>query len=69
MQQGGDERHYVLTTGTNRLKTYQEIVATANAVTEDGWVKLSLPGSADLKVLLSRLPDVSVLASLTIPPQ
>ncbi|MGD8474997.1 MAG: hypothetical protein PVH59_12825 [Anaerolineae bacterium] len=48
---------HVLITGTNRLKTYEEIVSAENAVDESGWVSVSANGTEGLKALLSQLPD------------
>ena len=55
--EGGQEWQYVLMTGTNRLKTYEEIVSAENAVDESGWVRISATGTEGLKALLSQLPD------------
>jgi hypothetical protein len=54
--QAGDEWHFTLITGTNRLKRYEEIVSTESVVTETGWAKLSVVGSENLKAMLNRLP-------------
>jgi hypothetical protein len=51
------EWQYVLITGTNRLKSYEEIVSAGNAVDESGWVRLSATGTEGLEALLSHLPD------------
>ena len=48
---------YVLTTGTNRLKTYEEMVSGESQVTGGEWVSLKARGIAQLKALLSRLPN------------
>ncbi len=56
-EEGGQEWHHVLITGTNRLKTYEEIVSAENAVDESGWVRVSAAGTEGLKALLSQLPD------------
>jgi hypothetical protein len=53
----GKEWQYVLITGTNRLKTYEEIVSAENAVSEIGWVRVSATATEGLKGLLSQLPD------------
>lgn len=44
-------------TGTNRNKTLEEVTATEDKVTEDGWVKITVTGVEELKELLSRLPS------------
>jgi hypothetical protein len=53
----GQGWQYVLITGTNRLKTYEEIVSAEDGASESGWVRLSASGAEELKALLSRLPD------------
>lgn len=55
--QEGQEWHFTLITGTNRLKSYQEIVSAENVVTETGWAKLSVQGTDDLGTVLNRLPE------------
>jgi len=53
----GREWMHVLITGTNRLKTYEEIVSGENAVSEGGWVRVSAAGTEGLKALLSQVQD------------
>ncbi|MFN2226197.1 MAG: hypothetical protein ACK2UY_07815 [Anaerolineae bacterium] len=53
---GSGSWRYVLLTGTNRLKTFDEIAAAADGETEAGWVKLTAVGLDELKALLRRLP-------------
>ena len=48
---------HVLITGTNRLKTYEEIVSAENTVDESGWVSVSASRTEGLKTLLSQLPE------------
>jgi hypothetical protein len=55
--QEGQEWHFTLITGTNRLKGYEEIVSAANVVTESDWVKLSVQGTESLRTVLKRLPE------------
>jgi hypothetical protein len=55
--QDGKEWHFTLITGTNRLKSYKEIVSTESLVTETGWVKLSVKSTGNLESLLSQLPE------------
>ena len=57
LAEGGQGWQHVLITGTNRLKTYEEIVSAENAVSESEWVRLSATGTEHLKALLSHLPD------------
>lgn len=49
--------NYTLMTGTNRLKSSEEIIGGEDTVTEDGWVKLTETDVDDLLELLGRLPD------------
>jgi hypothetical protein len=51
-----NEWQFTLITGTNRLKTYEEIVSAEDIVSEGGWVKVSANGTEDLKALLGQLP-------------
>lgn len=55
--QEGQEWHFTLITGTNRLKTYEEIVSAENVVTESDWAKLSAQGTVSLRTVLNRLPE------------
>jgi hypothetical protein len=48
--------HFTLMTGTNRVKTLEEITTGADTVTTDGWVRVSVRGVDALKQLLGRLP-------------
>jgi hypothetical protein len=48
--------HFTLMTGTNRVKTLEEITSGADMVTADGWVRTSVQGVDVLKQLLGRLP-------------
>jgi len=52
----GDGWEFTLVTGTNRLKTFEEIVSAEDVVSERGWVKVSASGTEDLKALLGQLP-------------
>jgi hypothetical protein len=49
--------NYTLITGTNRIKTYDEIVAKDNIEREDGWVKITVNDVSRLKKLLGRIPS------------
>lgn len=53
----GDEWHFTLITGTNRLKTYREITAEGNTWGDNspGWVKITVTGVDALKELLARV--------------
>ena len=52
----GDEWQFTLITGTNRLKTLEEIVAAEDIAGESGWVKVSVSGTEALKAVLDQLP-------------
>lgn len=51
------EWHHVLITGTNRLKTYEEMLSGESQVTGHEWVSLTARGSKQLKAMLARLPS------------
>ena len=52
----GEEWQFTLITGTNRLKTLEEIVAAEDTAGESGWVKVSVSGTKALKAVLDQLP-------------
>ncbi|MGC9347963.1 MAG: hypothetical protein ACP5JG_07490 [Anaerolineae bacterium] len=52
-----DVWRYTLMTGTNRLKTWDEIAAPESTISEDGWVEITVEGEAALKSVLDRLPE------------
>jgi len=56
--------YFTLISGTNRIKTYQEIVEAPNTETSDGWVKITVNGVESLKLLLARLPRGTEVAWL-----
>jgi hypothetical protein len=43
-------------TGTDRLKTYSEIIADQSLMTAEGWVDVRVQGVDNLERLLTRLP-------------
>jgi hypothetical protein len=49
--------HFTLITGTNRLKTIEEITSEGDSISETGWVKIQVVGVDAIKHVLSRLPD------------
>ncbi len=51
-----DQWHFTLITGTNRVKSLEEITSNENIVTSDGWVKISAQGVDSIKNTLNRLP-------------
>lgn len=52
----GDDWHYTLMIGTNRLKTFEEITSDEAIVNEDGWVKITVTGTDALKAVVDHLP-------------
>ena len=52
-----DEWHFTLITGTNRLKTVDEITSGEDAIDAGGWVRISVTGVDTLKGALARLPE------------
>ena len=53
---------YTLITGTNRLKTVEEISSLQNELAESEWVKITVTGTEQLEALLMRLPPGSNLS-------
>jgi len=49
--------HFTLITGTNRLKTIEEITCEGEFVSETGWVKIQVVGTDAIKDVLRRLPE------------
>jgi hypothetical protein len=49
--------HFTLITGTDRIKTIEEITSKGNFVSETGWVKIQVVGADAIKDVLSRLPE------------
>ena len=53
----GDGWHFTLITGTNRTKTFDEIVSQENVITESGWVKMTVHGVEALQIVLDSVPE------------
>jgi hypothetical protein len=51
-----EEWHFTLITGTNRLKTVEEITTGEDVIDAGGWVRISVVGMDALKGALGRLP-------------
>lgn len=51
-----DAWYYTLVTGTNRVKSYEEISSSESVVTEEDWVKITVRGTDSLRSLLNLLP-------------
>jgi hypothetical protein len=47
--------HFTLITGTNRIKTIEEITSKGDFISETGWVKIQVVGADAIKYVLSRL--------------
>ena len=47
--------HFTLITGTNRIKTIEEITYKGDFISETGWVKIQVVGADAIKDVLSRL--------------
>lgn len=52
-----NEWYFTLITGTNRLKSYEEITSGEDVVSDDGWVKITVVGVDSIKSTLGRLPE------------
>jgi len=52
-----DQWHFTLITGTNRIKTIEEINSKGDVISETGWVKIQVVGADAIKDVLSRLPE------------
>ena len=49
--------HFTLITGTNRIKSLEEIISSEDTVTSDGWVKISTQGVDSIQNILNGLPQ------------
>jgi hypothetical protein len=48
--------HFTLITGTNRLKTVEEITTGEDLLTADGWVRIHVQGVDAIQAVLGRIP-------------
>ena len=48
---------FTLVTGTNRVKSLEEIISSENTVTSDGWVRVSVKDVDSIKNILKELPQ------------
>ena len=55
--QASGQWHFTLITGTNRLKTVEEITTGEATLTADGWVRISVQGVDAIQDVLRRLPQ------------
>ena len=53
--QNGSDWNFTLITGTNRSKSFDEIIAPENTLSADGFVKISVTGIDEVKKVLSLL--------------
>jgi len=70
---------FTLITGTNRIKTLEEITSGEDEISADGWVKIRVEGAEALQDVLGRLPAGEEVfwnggqgiegGSLSLPPQ
>lgn len=51
------EWHFTLITGTNRVKTLEEITTEEDFISETGWVRTQVVGADAIKDVLSHLPE------------
>ena len=49
--------HYTIITGTNRVKTMEEITSEEDFISEIGWVNVHVVGVGAIKDVLGRLPE------------
>ena len=54
--QTGTDWNFTLVTGTNREKTFEELLSPESTVTDDGFVKITVAGLDEIKKALSLLP-------------
>lgn len=57
--QVGDAWNFTLVTGTNREKTFEELMAPDSSVDENGFVKITVSGIEQIKKVIDRLPAKS----------
>jgi hypothetical protein len=51
-----DEWNFTLVTGTNRLKTFEELISFENIFDENGYLKLTVQGVDGISEILERIP-------------
>jgi len=57
--QSGDDWNFTLITGTNRSKTFEELMTPDSQVSESGFVKITVSGVDTIKKVLAMLPAKS----------
>jgi hypothetical protein len=53
----GGQWHFTLITGTNRIKTLEEITSEEDFISETGWVKIQVVGADAIEDVLDLLPE------------
>jgi hypothetical protein len=51
------EWYFTLITGTNRMKSFEEIITPGNTVSDDGFIKVSARGIDQLQIMFALLPS------------
>lgn len=54
--QSGEEWNFTLISGTNRQKTFDELISPESVVTEEGYVKITVSGVEGIKQVLELMP-------------
>jgi len=54
--QSGEDWFFTLISGTNRQKTFEELISPDNIIREDGFVKITVSGVEAVKQVLERMP-------------
>ncbi|PKN85994.1 MAG: hypothetical protein CVU45_08425, partial [Chloroflexi bacterium HGW-Chloroflexi-7] len=57
--QTGDDWNFTLITGTNRSKTFEELMTADSQVSENGFMKITVTGIDPIKQVLAMLPEKS----------
>lgn len=60
--QSGDEWNFTLVTGTNRMKTFEELISPESSITESGYVKITVSGVDEIEQVLKRVPSGESIA-------
>jgi len=55
--QENNQWYFTLITGTNRVKSLEEIISNENTVTSDSWVRISVQGVDSIQNVLNGLPQ------------
>jgi hypothetical protein len=66
-QEDAGQWHFTLMSGTNRVKSLEEIILGENTVTPDRWVRISVQGIEAAKGVLGRLPQSEEIVWISQP--